>query len=224
MISFSPDQEERLRACGVTDAQLRRLHRVLPTCRAIRTSPPGLTDVRAELLAAQAKVDDARRSVERLRRGASLSRAVGEANARIMLAGPEDALDHLGDSAGALETLAASIASALAQLPEDQRRLKADSEPIRLIHRALWDGWADDNMPVGDSDAAGMLPGVQRDQVPGPVTRTDGSAFLEIASVCLEAAGGSSGNPDRAIRRYLEEEQERRRTGREVGRNSDLPS
>lgn len=206
---FTPDQLISLRDEGLTQPQIARLEAILPTLRFIRTPSPPMSDVRKELTDLQADVAAMQSRLRRFVHPPAGDRALLEASFRVQ--SPSQMGEELPTALAATENLATMVDAALASLPSEQRRdRRASPELIRLINRALWEGWGDDNMRTHDTSDVGRWEGLEK-QAPLPPLPSRERSFLIIAATCFEALGdGRDNDPTRAIRNFHEEEETRR--------------
>lgn len=190
---LGPEQRDRLTHLGLVDAQIHKLENALPLCRAWLSKPATLLEVREKLADIAKPVRQAKKAMDALTKSTSL--ASREACNRILLA-----VDHMqpGEYATSvvvekLNWVFQAVEDALKSLPTTQRRNNdANPLPIQLIERALLDGFVAHYSPGGQALPEYHLR-TSRKKAP----------FPEIVAICYEAIG-RGGDPDRAIRNYLE--------------------
>lgn len=216
---FTSEHKRQLRRHSVTAEQVGELEKILPHIR-LSAQPALMADVRSRL---QDIADAAHTLASAIKR---LDHGIGPADSaaawRLYEAhSTQLAADHLADphthypnnpdpqalrvEAARLEAIANA---AMEPLRGKQARARTGSLlPVSWIDDALLDGWSkthtnhlsDDDLRKGNYPP---LPAY-------PFAPSQGRAFREIVSICYQAAGHPTADPERAIKNYLRGERKR---------------
>lgn len=208
---FSNNQIAQLQRFGLKKEQIAALAATLISISTILTimgTRAPLRDVMGELIRLRDTLVAGSDAVERMQNPSQMS-GLREAQTRIAVAEQEEggSPGSLGRAHDAMAEALTLVGLAIAELPKEARRHRtADPRPVRMIDKALAQGWA-----VAYRGTA--MPPLPDKQLP---SNSANSTFRKVVGICYEAAGSTKVDPERAIKNYLALRKRKRETRRTV--------
>jgi hypothetical protein len=191
---FSRDQLEELKTLGLLPEQIEELKKRLVQIQWWLKPGTPIADIRGRWQGIAKPLLLAKRELTRMR-DSNLPEGVEAAVRLADAAADHEVVEHL---LKAIANFEEAIIAARAKLPAQRRSNSASAFPIRLIDKALLDGFTRHH-------PAPMPPYLLSPSRSGP--------FARVAGICYQAAGRNV-DPDRAIRKYLKEDDLRKALSR----------